>query len=147
MKRTATLIDAKQGHTAWVGLWQWIKPYLLDGKRLMVTVQPETRSLAENAFLHALITHISKRQEWAGKRRDVDTWKRLLIASWCRARGEAVEILPALDGCGVDIVFRRSSGLTVAECAELIEFVIAWMTEQGIPIPADPRQVREMESA
>ena len=64
--------------------------------------------------------------EWAGKRRDVETWKRLLIAAWLRARGESVELLPALDGNGVDVVFARTSKLTGAECSELCEFIYAW---------------------
>jgi hypothetical protein len=41
-------------------------------------------------------------------------------------------MLPALDGHGVDIVFRRTSQLTKAECAELSEFVMAWAAERGI---------------
>jgi hypothetical protein len=46
--------------------------------------------------------------------------------------GESVEILPALDGHGVDIVPARTSKLTRKECADLIEFVFAWGAEQGI---------------
>ena len=45
-------------------------------------------------------------------------------------------MLPALDGHGVDIVFRRTSQLTKAECAELSEFVMAWAAERGIAIHA-----------
>jgi hypothetical protein len=97
-----------------------------------VTVKPATRSLAENAMLHALLTQISKQVEWAGQKRDIETWKRLLTAAWTRARGEHVEMLPALDGHGVDIVFRRTSNLTRGECAELIEFVLAWAAEHGV---------------
>lgn len=40
-------------------------------------------------------------------------------------------MLPAVDGHGVDIVFRRTSELTRSECAELIEFVLAWSAERG----------------
>ena len=68
--------------------------------------------------------------------RDVDTWKRLLTAGWLRARGESVEILPAIDGHGVDVVFRRTSNLTIKECAELIEYVHAWGAEQGVRFSA-----------
>lgn len=54
------------------------------------------------------------------------------MAAWTRAIGEPVEILPALDGNGVDIVFRKTSKLSVSECSELIEFVLAWATENGV---------------
>ena len=113
-------------------IWPHLKNCLMAGQRMVVEVRQETRSLAENAMLHALLGQISREVEWAGKKRDVETWKRLLVAAWCRARGEHVEMLPALDGHGVDIVFRRTSQLTRSECAELIEYVLAWSAEHGI---------------
>lgn len=67
---------------------------------------------------------------WIGKRWPLEVWKRLLTASWCRATGEQVTILPALDGHGVDIVFRRTSSLSKRECSDLLEFVHAWAAEQ-----------------
>jgi len=113
-------------------LWPVLKAHLMNGHRMEVELRHEKRSLAENAMLHALLTEISRKVEWAGKKRDPETWKRLLTAAWCRARGEHVEMLPALDGHGVDIVFRRTSQLTRSECAELIEYVLAWAAEHGI---------------
>lgn len=113
-------------------VWPLLKAHLLAGRRMVVEVRQETRSLAENAMLHALLTQISEQVEWAGAKRDVETWKRLLTAAWCRARGEHLEMLPALDGHGVDIVFRRTSELTRAECAELIEYVLSWAAEHGV---------------
>ena len=113
-------------------VWPHVKNHLMAGQRMVIECRQETRSLAENAMLHALLGQISREVEWAGKKRDVETWKRLLTAAWCRARGEHVEMLPALDGHGVDIVFRRTSQLTRSECAELIEYVLAWAAEHGI---------------
>lgn len=98
----------------------------------IVEVKQATRSLEENSLLHALITQISRTQEWAGKKHDVETWKRLLVAAWCRVHGSAVEILPALDGHGVDIVPVRTSKLTKKECADLIEYIYAWGADNGI---------------
>lgn len=112
--------------------WPILKAMLMAGHRMVVEVRQETRSLAENAMLHALLTQISESVDWAGKRRDVETWKRLLTAAWCRAHGETLELLPALDGNGVDIVFRRTSQLTRSECADLIEFVQCWAAENGV---------------
>ena len=114
------------------GVWAWIKAMTVAGHRLVLEIRPEKRSDAQNRLLHACLSEISKQVEWAGAKRDVDTWKRLLTAAWLRARGEPIEMLPALDGNGVDIVFRRTSQLTKAECAELSEFVMAWAAERGI---------------
>lgn len=113
-------------------LWPVLKAHLMAGQRMVVEVRQETRSLAENAMLHALLGQISREVEWAGKKRDIETWKRLLVAAWCRAKGEHIEMLPALDGHGVDIVFRRTSQLTRSECAELIEYVLAWAAMNGV---------------
>jgi hypothetical protein len=95
----------------------------------VVEVREPRRSGDQNAALHALLTEIATRCEWAGKRWDLEVWKRLLTAAWCRASGEPVTMLPALDGNGIDIVFRRTSSLTKRECGELLEFVNAWAAE------------------
>lgn len=95
----------------------------------VVEVREPRRSGDQNAALHALLTEIAARCEWAGKRWDLEVWKRLLTAAWCRASGEPVTMLPALDGNGIDIVFRRTSSLTKRECSDLLEFVNAWAAE------------------
>lgn len=98
----------------------------------MVVISEKNRTLEENSLLHALITEIAKKMEWAGAKRDVETWKRLLVAAWCRVHGSAVNILPALDGSGVDIIPVRTSKLTKKECSDLIEYIYAWGADNGI---------------
>ena len=98
----------------------------------VVTVGEATRNLEQNALLHSLISRISHDIEWVGKKWDAETWKRLLTAAWLRSSGENVTMLPALDGVGVDIVFRRTSNLSKAECSDLIEYIYAWGADNGI---------------
>ena len=95
----------------------------------VVRIEPPRRNLDQNAALHAKITEISQRMEWCGKRLDVDTWKRLLVGAWSRAENEPVTMLPALDGNGVEIIFRRTSTLTKRECSDLLEWINAWAAE------------------
>ena len=95
----------------------------------VVTVAEPKRSLDQNAALHARLTEISESMTWAGQRQSVDTWKRLMVGAWCRATGQPVVMLPAIDGAGVEIVFRRTSELTRRECSELLEFINAWAAE------------------
>ena len=114
---------------------------MLAGRRMVIEVKEEKRSDKENRLLHAMLTHISRTQEWAGQKRDVEVWKRLLTAAWCRANGEQIELLPALDGYGVDIVFRRTSQLTRKECADLIEFIFSWGANNDVVFPEPPKQV------
>lgn len=95
----------------------------------VVTIAEPTRNGAINAALHAKLGEIADSRDWAGRRWDIETWKRLLTAAWGRATGQAVVMLPALDGAGVDIVFRRTSELTQAECRDLLAFIEAWESE------------------
>lgn len=96
----------------------------------VVTVQEPTRNSEINAALHATLGDISEQVEWAGRKWDIETWKRLLVAAWTRASGDPVVMLPALDGAGVDIVFRRTSQMTQAEMRDLMAFIDAWSAEQ-----------------
>ena len=138
---TLRLFSATQGHEAMQQIWRQAKALLTrkDAPPLVVELREETRSLKQNALLHAMLGDISRQVEWAGKKRDTDTWKRLLTAAWLRARGESVELLPALDGHGVDVVFRHTSKLTRAECSDLCEYVMAWCSEHDVAL-RDARQ-------
>jgi hypothetical protein len=122
-----------EAHKSLAGkVWQHIKALTVAGHRVDVTVQPAKRSNSQNSKLHAMMGEIAAQKEWAGAKRDSETWKRLMVAAWCRATGDPVEFLPALDGKGVDIVFRRTSDMTRAEVSELIEFVACWGAEHGV---------------
>jgi len=132
MRAFLRMHDAQQGYQVLLRLWAEAKPFLLAGHKLEIEVRPERRTRDQNALLHSLLTEIAASLEWAGAKRDVEVWKRLLTASWLRARGESIEILPALDGHGIDVVFRHTSQLTKAECAELIDFISAWASERGV---------------
>lgn len=130
---TVQMLDAQRGHTELMRLWAWAKPMLLAGHRLVAKVEKATRSVEQNGLLHSRIGDVAKHVPWAGAKRPPETWKRLLTAAWLRARGESIEILPALDGYGVDVVFRHTSELTVAECVELSDFILAWGDEREVP--------------
>lgn len=127
-----TLYSPQQAHEVIARVWAWAKPKLQDGQRLRLSVGEEKRSSPQNAKLHALIGEIAKQREWAGQRWDAEVWKRLLTAAWMRANGERVMVVPSLDGAGVDVVFRRTSDLSKAECSSLLEFVMAWSAENGV---------------
>lgn len=103
----------------------------------VVSIFAPKRTLEENSKLHAMLGKISKSQVWAGQKHDIETWKRLLVAAWCRVDGSAVKVLPALDGAGVDIIPVRTSKLSKKECADLIEYIYAWGTEKGIDFDDD----------
>jgi hypothetical protein len=97
-----------------------------------LTIAEPTRNLDQNALLHAVLSDIAEQLEWAGKKRDIETWKRLLVAAWMRATGRNVTLLPAIDGQGFDALYARTSKLSKAECAELIDYVTAWAVDNEV---------------
>lgn len=96
---------------------------------MVVQFSEPVRDSAINAALHARLGEIAATREWAGQRWDIETWKRLFVAAWSRATGRQLVMLPAIDGNGVDIVFRRTSRMTQKEVSELLAFIEAWQAE------------------
>lgn len=95
-------------------------------------VRPPNRSLDQNALLHDALSDIAAQVEWKGQRFTLDTWKRLCMASWLRERGGQPELIPALDGNGFDVVYERTSKLTVAQMSEFLEWITAFGAENGV---------------
>ena len=96
---------------------------------LVVEFKEPTRNSAINAALHAKLGEIADKRMHAGKKWDIEVWKRLLVAAWSRAIAESVQYLPALDGQGIDIVWRRTSDMTQREVRDLLGFIEAWDAE------------------
>jgi hypothetical protein len=134
MKTRQRLYSPQQAHGVWNDLWQQIKAGTMAGNRYEVEVRQERRSLPQNAKLHALIGQIAQRCEWAGRKWDAEDWKRLLTAGWMRATQQQAVIVPAIDGSGFDVLYRRTSELDKHECGELLEYVQAWAAEKGIEL-------------
>lgn len=112
-----------------------VKTLTLAGRKLECVVRPAKRSSEHSARLHAMYGWLSKNVPWAGELRSIDHWKRLTVAAWNRARGEAVEYMPALDGKGIDIVFLKTSEMSSRDMAELVEWIYCWTAEQGHDLP------------
>lgn len=94
----------------------------------------EQRSGEQNSRLHALLQEVSEQVKWSGQYWDVEDWKRLLTAAWIRASGGHPVMVPAVDGNGFDVLYRRTSRLSKQEASDLMEFVTAWAIEQGVKL-------------
>lgn len=46
----------------------------------------------------------------------------------------SANMYPALDGQGFDVVYRRTSRMSVKEVSEIIEWLYAWAADKGIEI-------------
>lgn len=134
MKKTYRLVSPVQAKQCLDGaIWHDVKGWIVSTQTpLTLTIASLTRSGEQNARLHATLADVAKQVEWAGKTRDVETWKRLMVAAWLRTKGEPLELLPAIDGHGFDIVMTRTSKLSRGECADLMTYIEAWGSEQGV---------------
>ena len=122
-----------QAHADLARLWAWAKPLLIAGHWLVLTVRLATRSDAQNRLLHSRIRDVARHlREWRGVPMDDEDWKRMLVAAWCRVHNEPARMVPALDGHGFEVLYRRTSKLTRAECADLSDYIMAWGTQQGV---------------
>lgn len=69
-----------------------------DKKPLVVKIQPMTRSLEQNSKLHALLSDISKQCKFNGEKRDIDTWKMIMVSAHKIATGGKAEMVIGLEG-------------------------------------------------
>lgn len=104
-------------HRKWVGSLVATAP-----EGYIVTIDEPTRTKEQNRLLHSALTDIAKQVTWHGKKFNVVTWKRLCMASYLREKGEQPELIPALDGNGFDVIFEKTSQLSVKQLSELLSW-------------------------
>ena len=132
------LWNPQQAHQAMAHAWtECVKPMTMAGHRLVLEVKPEKRSSPQNARLHAMLTELSLRVDWCGKKLPMEVWKRLCMAAWMREERQSPQLVPALDGNGVDIIYERTSKLTKDECGRLMEWIEAFAAERGVVLGVD----------
>lgn len=105
---------------------------LIQQGGVVVTVGKLNRSSEQNRRCHAMLADIARQAEWAGQKFTAEIWKRLCVAAWLRECGGKPMLIPALDGNGVDIIFERTSKLTVKQMASLIEWMFSLGAELGV---------------
>ena len=98
---------------------------------LVIEVASEAQAIA----LQMMCLDIDRQTDWprgSGYHVGARKWKQLLIAAWERFHERDADVLPAIDGVGFDVCFRRSDRLSSVEMSELLAFADHWMAEQGI---------------
>jgi len=113
----------------------WAAP---DGWYFTPPSEP-TRSLDQNARLHAMFADIARQHEFFGMKRDVETVKRLLVDAFARVKAQMGEplaghgyTLPSLDGYGAVQLGIQTRHLSKALMGELIEYLHAWGADNGV---------------
>jgi len=112
-------------------IWTQLKAHLMAGRRMVVEVKPETRSLEQNARLWAMLTEISQQVDWYGKRLTPTDWKMVFSASLRK-----LDVVPNLDGTGFVALGLSTSKMSRREMAELQELMEAFAAERGVRFSA-----------
>lgn len=74
-----TLFEPVQAHKVLTQqIWPLVKASIMAGHRMVVEVKPETRSLAQNARLWAMLGDVSKQVNWHGRKLSPTAWKHVL---------------------------------------------------------------------
>ena len=115
---------------AWAVIRDQVYPYLggalQAGKRLVITIKPETRSLQQNARLWAMLTEISQQVDWYGRKLTAEEWKHVFSASLKKQ-----DVVPGLDG-GFVVLGLSTSKMTKAEMGDLQELMAAFGAEHSV---------------
>ena len=119
--------DPMQAHRAITRqVWPALKAALMAGKRMVVKVEQEKRSLMQNARMWAMLTDISRQVDWYGQKLAPDEWKDVFTAALKKEK-----VVPGING-GFVVIGRRTSTMTKAEMSELQTLMEAFGAERGV---------------
>lgn len=104
---------------------------------LVVKFTDADRTLPQNDLFHALCGDTARQLQWAGKSRDLASWKVLYVSGHAIATGKPGEVVPGLEGefCAI----RESTAkMGIRRMASLIEYSQAFAVQNGVRL----REVR-----
>jgi len=99
----------------------------------LIRFEPVKRSTEQNSKLWAMLSDVARARP-QGRAHTPEVWKCLFM----HALGHEVRFTAGLDGEPFPIGF-RSSRLTKTQMSDLIEFILAWGTENGVEFSDDIR--------
>lgn len=126
-----TLFEPVQAHKVLTQqIWPLIKAALMAGHQMVVEVRPETRTLAQNSRLWAMLTDVSKQVNWYGRKLTPENWKDVLTAALTKQ-----DVVPGIDG-GFVALGKSTSNMTKPEMCELQDLIEAFGAQQGVKFTA-----------
>lgn len=128
-KLTMTLFNEQQGHTATQTIWRAAKAHLSAGRRMVMTLAPETRSSAQNALMWSCLTDLSNQVTWFGKKLTKEGWKDFITGHL-----DGQDLVPNMDGTGFISIQRgkATSKMTKAAMTAVIDLCHAFGADKGV---------------
>lgn len=113
-----------------VAAFKWIRD-LGFGKAYILEVKEFTRTVEQNAKLHALFGELAHQAKWADSKLTAEQWKVLMISAHTIATKEPCRMVIGIEGEVVNL--RESSAqMSVARMISLIEYIHAWGAQNGV---------------
>jgi len=124
----------KDNATAVMGtLWPKVKEALASGKQLTLEIKDAGKSRDQEKLYHELIGQIAKQAQHLGAKWDAESWKRLLVDSYCREkRLKTGAVIPNLAGDGIVQLGMQTRNFTKEQASEFVEWLHAWGAEHGV---------------
>lgn len=124
--------EPQQAHKAMTAqIWPLLKAHLMAGRRMVLTLAPETRSLEQNRRMWAMLAEISQQVDWYGRKLSAEEWKHVFSAALKKQ-----DVVPGIDG-GFVVLGTSTSKMTRAEMSELQTLMEAFGAEKGVRFSAD----------
>ena len=147
---TAFILNTENARNRMADAWHFACQYLELGKSVRVEVKEckSTRSLEQNAMLHAICEDIARQRQWAGRWIDKEGWKRLLVDAWARTENrQQGDVVPSLDGASVVNLAVQTRTMSIGDMADLITFAQSWAVDNDVRLrdvaPARDQQMAE----
>lgn len=114
-------------------LWPKVKEALASGKQLTLEIKDASKSRDQEKLYHELIGQIAKQAQHMGAKWDAESWKRLLVDSYCREKGlKTGAVIPNLSGDGIVQLGMQTRNFTKEQASEFVEWLHAWGATNGI---------------
>ena len=127
MTHSIVLANPQQGHQTIERLWAWMKPRLMSGKRVTLSVAEEKRSNRQNNLLWGRLSDLSRQVNWHGQRLAPEDWKHVMSAALKKQR-----VVPSIEGGGFVVLGCSTSRMTVAEMTEMLDLIECFGAQQGV---------------
>jgi hypothetical protein len=92
----------------------------------MVTIQPPTRTLEQNARMWAMLSDVSKQVVWHGRKLSPEEWKHVFSAAL-----DKQDVVPGIEG-GFVVLGKSTSKMSIREMTALQELMSAFGAERGV---------------
>jgi hypothetical protein len=114
-------------------VWPKVKEALASGKQLTLEIKDASKSRDQEKLYHELIGQIAKQAQHMGAKWDAESWKRLLVDSYCREKGlKTGAVIPNLSGDGIVQLGMQTRNFTKEQASEFVEWLHAWGATNGI---------------